>query len=322
MNTRQMLITSSKYNIKCPYAMNPTRIVVHNTYNDASAENEIKYMQNNNNSVSFHWAVDDKEAINGIPMNRNSWNAGDGNGKGNREGISIEICYSKSGGDRFIKAEQNTAKLIATLLKERGWGIDKVTKHQDYSGKYCPHRTLDMGWDRFLNMVRKELGQSPVKPSQTKPPAKPTANKPSVIYAVKTLHHGILPDVKNREDFAGYLNDAIVGVKIGVTSGSIVYRVHLVDKGWLPKATGCNWNDHNNGYAGDGKTSIDAIQIYYNTDINTTGGKYYSALYQVKPFNKDSYYQNVKDTNWENKDDSHTAGCFGVPFTELKISLE
>ena len=56
-------------------------------------------------------------------------------------------------GYRF-SIERNAAELIAQLLKERGWGIDKVTKHQDYSGKYCPHRTLDMGWQRFLDMVQ------------------------------------------------------------------------------------------------------------------------------------------------------------------------
>lgn len=84
---------------------------------------------------------------------------GDGaNGKGNRKGISIEICYSKSGGDKFIKAEQNAAKFIASILKEKGWGIDKVKKHQDFNGKYCPHRTLDMGWNRFLDMVKSYCG--------------------------------------------------------------------------------------------------------------------------------------------------------------------
>ena len=138
--------------------MNAEFIVVHNTANDASAKNEIAYMIRNNNQVSFHYAIDDKEIVQGIPENRNTWNAGDGgNGKGNRKGLSIEICYSKSGGNKFIEAEKLAAKFIASKLKEKGWGIDKVTKHQDYSGKYCPHRTLDMGWQRFLNMVKTEL---------------------------------------------------------------------------------------------------------------------------------------------------------------------
>lgn len=174
MKIRQKLISPSKYNIKCPYAMTPEFIVVHNTANDASAENEVQYMINNSNQVSFHFAVDDLEVVQGIPLDRNSWNAGDGaNGPGNRKGISIEICYSKSGGARFDKAEVNATKLIAQLLKERNWGIDKVKKHQDFSGKYCPHRTLDLGWTRFLNMIIAEMGEKPQPSTSPKPQPNP-----------------------------------------------------------------------------------------------------------------------------------------------------
>ena len=90
---RKVECPSEKVEIKCPYAMTPTRIVIHNTANDASAANEIAYMLSNNKETSFHFAVDDKEIVQGIPLNRNAWHAGDGNGKGNREGIAIEICY-------------------------------------------------------------------------------------------------------------------------------------------------------------------------------------------------------------------------------------
>ena len=137
--------------------MVPEFLVVHNTANDASAMSEITYMIRNDNQTSFHFAVDDKEIIQGIPENRNAWHAGDGNGPGNRKGISIEICYSLSGGPKFIAAEKLAAKFVAFKLKEKGWDISKVKKHQDFSGKYCPHRTLDMGWQRFLDMVQAEL---------------------------------------------------------------------------------------------------------------------------------------------------------------------
>ena len=158
MNVVKNIVTEDKYGIKCPYSMIPSRIVVHNTANDASARNEIAYMISNNQEVSFHYAVDDKEIVQGIPENRNAWHSGDGeHGKGNREGVAIEICYSKSGGDRFIKAEKNAVDLIVSLLKKYNWGVDKVTKHQDYSGKYCPHRTLDNGWDRFIKMIESKL---------------------------------------------------------------------------------------------------------------------------------------------------------------------
>ena len=167
MGYKQITINmpTSKYGIKCPYSMVPECIVVHNTANDASAANEIRYMQSNGKEVSFHFAVDDKEVGQGIPLIRNAWHAGDGaNGKGNRTGIGIEICYSKSGGTRFIEAEKNAAAFIASLLDVYGWSIDKVKKHQDFSGKYCPHRTLDMGWERFLKMVEGCRKGEEVKP--------------------------------------------------------------------------------------------------------------------------------------------------------------
>ena len=170
MNIVKNLVSQSKYSVKCPYSMTPEFIVVHNTANDATAQNEIKYMISNNNQVSFHFAVDDKEIVQGLPLDRNAWACGDGaNGKGNRKGIQIEICYSKSGGVRFENAEKNAAKFIAQLLKERGWGVDKVKKHQDFSNKYCPHRTLDKGWASFVNMIKDYLNElnKPVQSTQS-----------------------------------------------------------------------------------------------------------------------------------------------------------
>ena len=138
-------------------------IVVHNTANDATAENEVAYMIGNKNQVSFHYAIDDQEVVQGLPIDRNAWACGDGaNGKGNRKGIQVEICYSKSGGTRFDQAEKNAAHFIATLLRERGWGIEKVKKHQDFSNKYCPHRTLDKGWNGFIQMIKSYLNDIPV----------------------------------------------------------------------------------------------------------------------------------------------------------------
>ena len=165
---KKNLVSKEKYSIKCPNAMTAEFIVVHNTANDAPAENEINYMISNNNEVSYHYAVDDKEVIQGLPTDRNAWACGDGSkGQGNRKGIQIEICYSKSGGARFENAEKNAAMFIAQLLKERGWGIDKVKKHQDFANKYCPHRTLDKGWASFVNMVKDYLNESNNQTSST-----------------------------------------------------------------------------------------------------------------------------------------------------------
>lgn len=158
MNIVQNLVPGNKYAIKCPYPMDADYYVIHNTANDAPAKNEIAYMIRNNEKISYHYAIDDKEIIQAIPENKNAWHAGDGNGPGNRKGIGIEICYSKSGGPRFIQAEKLASKFLAKKLHEKNWNVkDNIRKHQDFSKKYCPHRTLDLGWKRFLKMIEKEL---------------------------------------------------------------------------------------------------------------------------------------------------------------------
>ncbi|MCY8947959.1 N-acetylmuramoyl-L-alanine amidase [Bacillus atrophaeus] len=156
---RKNLVSENKYKLKCPNAMSAEYITIHNTANDASAANEISYMISNTSSTSFHFAVDDKEVIQGLPLNRNAWHTGDGtNGTGNRKSIGVEICYSESGGAKYKAAEERAIKFVAQLLKERGWGIDHVRKHQDWNGKYCPHRILSEGrWAEVKAAIEKEL---------------------------------------------------------------------------------------------------------------------------------------------------------------------
>lgn len=174
---RKIECPADKVKFKCPYEMEAEGIVIHNTDNDASAAEEISYMHSNSAYVSFHYAIDENEIIQGIPENRNSYNAGDGvNGAGNRRYISIEICrsYSKKKVDgkwvadeetwrqhykmKFEQAQRNAAEFTALKLKEKGWGIDHVKRHKDFSGKNCPARTMsDYGWYYFLNLVESFL---------------------------------------------------------------------------------------------------------------------------------------------------------------------
>lgn len=207
MNFIQNLVDPSKYNVKCPYSMNPVGIVVHNTYNDASAKNEVAYMIGNDKQVSFHYAVDDIECVQGVLDNRNTWNAGDGSGLGNRGHISYEICYSKSGGEKFTLAEKNCAKAIAMKLKEKNWGLEKVKKHQDFSGKYCPHRTLDMGWQRFLDMIRAEMngGQASVTP-----PSPPVQD--SIFERAKKYNTPRCRELQDKLNRAGYPCGSVDGI--------------------------------------------------------------------------------------------------------------
>lgn len=153
MKIRQMLLNKDKYSIKCPYEMKPTGITIHNTDNNASANNEVKYMISNNSNTGFHVAVDDIEAVQGIPFNRNAWHAGDGNGKGNRTTIGVEICYSTGDADKFRKAELNAIEVVKQLMKYFNIPIEEVKPHRHWSGKNCPSRT-NMDW--FLSKLKED----------------------------------------------------------------------------------------------------------------------------------------------------------------------
>ncbi len=260
INIVKQIVPQSKYSIKCPYSMTPIGITVHNTANDASARNEIANMTNNNSEISFHFAVDDKETVQGIELNRNAWHASDGRyGTGNRKTIAIEICYSKSGGNRFIKAEQNAVELIAYLMKQYGWGIDRVKRHYDYAPnkKYCPHRTMDMGWDRFLNMIKAKLSNS--SSTITEP------NYTGVItYQAYTSYW--LPAVRKCDNtangFAGIGNEPITAFRCKPAYGEIIYEAHKLGGGWYGAVNSRDYNNNSiNSYAGIPSQAIDLIRI-------------------------------------------------------------
>lgn len=325
LQIKQMLCPSDKYSIKCPYTMNAEHITIHNTANDASATSEVSYMLSNNNAVSYHFAVDDICAVQGIPLERNAWHAGDGNGAGNRKSIAIEICYSKSGGDRFMKAEQNAAYLTAALLKQRSWGIDRVKKHQDWSGKYCPHRTLDLGWQRFLDMVQACLNGESVntKPeTKTQPVQAPASTTVNVEYAVQLENGTILPPVTNLSDYAGLENKKIIGFAAKVDQGYLKYQVHLLGGGWLPYVDGYDWKDAKNGYAGNGKV-IDAIRMYYETPLELVkNGGYRKVKYHVSTIGNTGYYPFQLDDEVHKPSMDGYAGAFGKAIDKIQVVIE
>ena len=186
---RQKLVGAWNYGAKCPYAMDADSVTIHETDNNASANNEVSYMIGNTDQVSYHVAIDEKEAVQGIPFDRNTWNAGDGgSGHGNRKSISFEICrnYNQSQGtnitgtqlEQYKKAKANAIKVIAQIMLEQGIPANTSTikSHYDRSGKNCPSKMRNDGqWIAFRDAVIKEYNRlkSGGSSSDLKPNSKP-----------------------------------------------------------------------------------------------------------------------------------------------------
>ena len=246
---------TSKYGIKCPFKMTAGSITVHNTENDATAMAETSYMLRNNKSVSFHAAVDDERVVESIPFSRNAFHAGDGrNGKGNRTSIGVEICYSKSGGKRFDKAEENAAKYIAIQLKKRGWGISRVKRHKDWSGKECPRRTMKKGWKRFLNMIQVELDKLNGKTTGSTKPADKKDNKKLAV------------DGSWGKDCTKK-SQKVLGTKVD----GIVSNQPASNKKYLPNAYSGSWEFTNN--CKGGSALIKAVQKLVGAKVDGWCGK-------------------------------------------------
>ena len=134
-----------------------TSVTIHSTGNPTSTpEGERKWLDNatNKRSASWHYVVGEGIVIQAIPDNETAWHCG--NSTGNNHSIGIEIVES---GNR-AKVLMTAAEFTAELLKKYGWGIDKLKRHYDWTGKNCPRILIDktyikdnLNWQWFLKTV-------------------------------------------------------------------------------------------------------------------------------------------------------------------------
>lgn len=142
------------------YPMQPEYITIHNAASPWGGKSLHAY---NRRSIaasvdgvkSWHVSCGEEGAFQALPFNTNAWHAGDSGGPGNRSSIGIEIARDLStDGNLYASAEDNGAKAAACLLYAFDLGLDRLKKHQDWSGKYCPYRILKEGrWESFKARV-------------------------------------------------------------------------------------------------------------------------------------------------------------------------
>lgn len=194
-------------------------------------------------------------------------------------------------------------KLVADIAKRNNLGTlvpgKNLTWHSMFTSTTCPGDYLRSKMQYIADEANKINGA-----------VKGVVN---AFYRVRTQKHQWLQEVKNLDDYAGYENSPITGLAIKVDKGSIRYRVHLKGKGWLPFVTGYNINNFNNGFAGDGISVIDAVEVYYYTPND------------IRPYKKAKYKVNGYPYQYDNEKGNGQdgyAGVMGVPATKFQIVIE
>lgn len=133
----------------------PAYIVIHETDNwskGADAKAHATAMKNGNLAGTVHYYVDSKSIYQTLEHSDGAWAVGDGQGKygiTNRNSINIEICVNPE--TDYYVAVDKAEQLTAYLLKQYGWGTERLKRHYDASRKHCPRRILDEGlWLKFV----------------------------------------------------------------------------------------------------------------------------------------------------------------------------
>ncbi|KEK13006.1 hypothetical protein EP18_03845 [Lysinibacillus sphaericus] len=129
-----------------------------NTKKGSGADNHARLQANGNSrQASWHWSVDDREAIQSFTHDYQCWAAG--STQGNNEAIQVEMCVNSDG--HYVRTVQNTAALVAKILKEENLTINDVVQHNFYSGKNCPSKmrstSAPIPWSSFLQMVKANM---------------------------------------------------------------------------------------------------------------------------------------------------------------------
>lgn len=176
----------------------PAYVVIHETDNwskGANAKCHATAMKNGNLAGTVHYYVDSNSIYQTLDHSDGAWAVGDGKGKygiTNRNSINIEICVNPE--SDYYKAVDKAEQLAAYLLKQYGWGTDRLKRHYDGSRKHCPRRIQDEGlWPSFVKKTAAYMNgtaSSATKPSTSTKPSTATSKGAGYMFEPKLVKLG------------------------------------------------------------------------------------------------------------------------------------
>lgn len=138
-------------------------IVIHETDNFKKGADGLRHAQaqcNGNLSTSVHFYCGSDGIYQVAELNKCVWAVGKKyktmpiKDASNYNTINIEICVNEDGD--YNVARQNAIELVKYLMAELDIPADKVIRHYDAKGKFCPRKMMDNPalWDDFKNAIQ------------------------------------------------------------------------------------------------------------------------------------------------------------------------
>ena len=203
LKIRKQLIadTSMKFGRSNPC----TYLTIHDTANKDRGANAAAHANLQSRLwdwATWHWTVDDKEAVQSYDESFQLWHAGDGRGPGNLASIAIEMCVNVDGD--FNQAVANLIDLAADIVRRRNITQINVVQHNRWSGKNCPASIRAQGrWAAIVAAIwAKATSGATITPTPSPTPS--AGSLTAVAQQVINGDWGNGEDRKRRLTAAGY----------------------------------------------------------------------------------------------------------------------
>lgn len=320
--------------------LNASYLVIHETANPgASAYNHtLLWARDDTYAVHHVMELDGSTVYNTVAENRLCWHVGNGNGYT----IGIELAHATNAAD-FAKQWGEAVKWAGDELRAHGWDTSRLLSHyeaaqrwggSDHTDPNGYFRAYGKTWLEFKQAVAAYLGSgyvAPIAPTDgnggTYKPAtsatratfpKSTGKSVNIHYALHNRNGSWNEAVTNFNDSN---SDGFAGVPYGshdmliawVDNGTLRYRVHTEEAGWLDWVQTANYGDSVNGMAGIWGQTVDGVQMYYITP----DGEYKQVYYRSQDAAHAGYWDEVCDDGTTYGGDYY-AGVYGCALDRLQ----
>lgn len=320
--------------------LNASYLVVHETANPgASAYNHtLLWARDDTYAVHHVMELDGSTVYNTVPENRLCWHVGNGNGYT----VGIELAHAANASD-FARQWGEAVKWTGDELRAHGWDTSRLLSHyeaalrwggSDHTDPNGYFRAYGKTWLEFKQAVAAYLGSGYVAPiaptdgnggtylptasaTRTSFP-KSTGKSVHIHYALHNRHgawNGAVTDFNDSD------SDGFAGVPYGshdmliawTDTGTLRYRVHTREAGWLDWVQGADYGDSVNGMAGIWGQTVDGVQMYYITP----DGDYRQVYYRSQDVAHAGYWDEVCDDGTTYGGDDY-AGVYGYALDRLQ----